>query len=959
KAELIEDNPVEQPGIEEPQSSGWKVAISATMGGTGTKALAEDPDTRNLIATFETTDNIFVYNKTKKTMDSSPLHPDRDGASVTLTGTLAGSYEEGDELVLCYNSGSTGIFNYKDQEGTLPTVADYAKAEINITAEDVSDKTITGAAAFVNTQSIFGFNFTDGTDRVPVKALEVKTDGNKLVTRYGLWQNYLNPNPYQYYGGITIVADAPLSGAVYVALRNDNEGDDTYHFLVNDGAGHLYSGDKAAPAGKIVNGKFYSSTVALTPVALPSVTITAAGTPVGPNAPWDPTLIDYGWSDLMFGYANYGDLTISGNSNGSWFEWLTFDHSGGDRTVTLDGVTITNPLAETVPLENQDGSFTLVLSGANSITRTAASYGRGIPAISFKGSSICFQGDGTLAVTAATEEAYHCVKGIQGSDSTPNPAAASGYTLTISDGTDNGDGTTTWVYTVRPDVPGLTFDLTAGYPAIAGATKRDWEAGDAVFVFFEGVVAPKYLKMSYDGTGWTCTEMDGDTAAPGCLGLGNGGTGSMRAVFLPFGSNAAVSADGDGFVLDAGTEPFYLTDSRPYTVTSNTLSGNFEMALPEGYVQLYLPDPAADANAVIELREPHFTPQGIASIATDGTITHTRIAHGAPLKGYAYDRGYLFGGILAADARNTPADYRFTLVKGGFAGNYSHTAFSGLTFCTGVAEGRAFNLPSEAGWTPYTDFIPVDLGCDTHLGGQEYKRVYWANRNLGATADTGDGSYGDFFAWGELEPYYEAGYARETPGTHWRAGKEKGFAWASYSGFNPSGDGSTFTKYTGDDFATLQPADDAASQMLGGPWRIPTNTDWRCLYYTLKDEHNDGFVSEEVSDILSWTFSSESVAGYYVTSSAAGCEGNSIFLPLSGRRRDGNLYVYKTGREGGNYWSSSLYSTSEIWDPSSIVYKPDQAYGAAIDRPSDTGQGPLSTGNISRYNGRSVRPVMD
>ena len=117
KAELIEDNPVEQPGIEEPQSSGWKVAISATMGGTGTKALAEDPDTRNLIATFETTDNIFVYNKTKKTMDSSPLHPDRDGASVTLTGTLAGSYEEGDELVLCYNSGSTGYSTTKNRKG--------------------------------------------------------------------------------------------------------------------------------------------------------------------------------------------------------------------------------------------------------------------------------------------------------------------------------------------------------------------------------------------------------------------------------------------------------------------------------------------------------------------------------------------------------------------------------------------------------------------------------------------------------------------------------------------------------------------------------------------------------------------------------------------------------------------------------------------------------------------------
>ena len=302
-------------------------------------------------------------------------------------------------------------------------------------------------------QSIFGFNFTDGSTSIPAKAVEVSTAGAKLVTILRTYRATQFVQPVNH-GNISVVADDPVAGTVYAALRNEYEGDDTYRFYVNDGAGHLYSGEKAAPAGKIVNGKFYSSTVTLTPVALPTVTLTASGTPVGPNAAWDPTLVSYGWTQLTFGYANYGDLTISGNSNGSWFEWLTSDHSGGDRTVTLDGATITNPLAETVPLENQDGSFTLVLSGANSITRT-----RGIPAISFKGSSICFQGDGTLAVTAATEEAYHCVKGILGSDSTPNPAAASGYTLTISDGTDNGDGTTTWVYTVRPAITATAANI--------------------------------------------------------------------------------------------------------------------------------------------------------------------------------------------------------------------------------------------------------------------------------------------------------------------------------------------------------------------------------------------------------------------------------------------------------------------------------------------------------------------
>lgn len=442
---------VEETETQTPSTKGWTVSISATMGGD-TKALAEDPDTHKLLATFETTDAIYVYNKTKNKVDANPLHPDQNGSSVTLTGTLAGDYNEGDELVLCYNSNNQGLFSYKGQKGSLSTVADNAQAEITISAEDAAAKQITGSAAFVNMQSIFGFNFTDGSASIPAKAVEVSTAGAKLVSILRTYRSTQYVQPVNY-GNISVVADDPVAGTVYAALRNEYEGDDTYRFYVNDGAGHLYSGEKAAPAGKIVNGKFYSSTVTLTPVALPTVTLTDTGVPVGPNAAWDPTLVSYGWTQLTFGYANYGDLTISGNSNGSWFEWLTSDDSGGDRTITLDGATITNPDGEQTPLENQEGNLTLILNGDNSVTYTRS------PAIHFSGSAIYFQGSGTLTITAATSEAYHCVKGIQGSDSTPAPTAASGYTLTISDGTDNGDGTTTWVYTVAPEVTVEMVDL--------------------------------------------------------------------------------------------------------------------------------------------------------------------------------------------------------------------------------------------------------------------------------------------------------------------------------------------------------------------------------------------------------------------------------------------------------------------------------------------------------------------
>ena len=71
------------------------------------------------------------------------------------------------------------------------------------------------------------------------------------------------------------------------------------------------------------------------------------------------------------------------------------------------------------------------------------------------------------------------------------------------------------------------------------------------------------------------------------------------------------------------------------------------------------------------------------------------------------------------------------------------------------------------------------------------------------------------------------------------------------------------------------------------------------------------------------------------------------------------IHKDKANKEKGQYWSSTLYYTSDIWDPASIVYQPQYAYGASIDRPSDTGQGPLFTGNLARNTGRSIRPVMD
>lgn len=196
------------------------------------------------------------------------------------------------------------------------------------------------------------------------------------------------------------------------------------------------------------------------------------------------------------------------------------------------------------------------------------------------------------------------------------------------------------------DNTAISFRLTVGRPDETKAVKTDWEADDVIFVFFSNVAAPKYLKMSYNGSSWSYTEMDGDTPSPGTLGLSNGVSGTIRAVYLPFGSDAIVSASGTKFVFNKTYYTYYLTATLNYTVENNTLSGTLNMAIPANYVQFYV----EDADAVDEaytLGCDAVIPTGIASIASNGTITETSDkTYADDMPGYAYKGGYLFSGKL-------------------------------------------------------------------------------------------------------------------------------------------------------------------------------------------------------------------------------------------------------------------------------------------------------------------------
>lgn len=151
--------------------------------------------------------------------------------------------------------------------------------------------------------------------------------------------------------------------------------------------------------------------------------------------------------------------------------------------------------------------------------------------------------------------------------------------------------------------------------------------------------------------------------------------------------------------------------------------------------------------------------------------------------------------------------------------------------------------------------MPVGEAVDLGLS------VKWASFNVGASSPE---DYGYYFAWGETEPksYYN---------------------WSTYFD-SVNGSSSNFSKYAINKKTTLDPEDDAAHVNWGGDWRMPTKAE-----------------QDELRTKCTWTWTTQNgVKGYKVSSKT---NGNSLFLPAAGGRRNGELsYAGSWGR----YWSSSL-----------------------------------------------------
>ena len=208
--------------------------------------------------------------------------------------------------------------------------------------------------------------------------------------------------------------------------------------------------------------------------------------------------------------------------------------------------------------------------------------------------------------------------------------------------------------------------------------------------------------------------------------------------------------------------------------------------------------------------------------------------------------------------------------------------------------------------------------------------VKWASFNLGASKPE---EYGDYYAWGETEPYYSEGHSQDSPCSSWRSRTNpaiSGYNWSSYKWCN--GSSTSLTKYnTSSEYGSTvdnkmvleaddEADDDVAHVKLGDSWRMPTDAEWT-----------------ELRNNCTWTWTTQNgIKGYKVTSKKNGA---SIFLPAAGIR-DGTDLSY-VGSDG-YYWSSSLDTGH-----------PDCAYLVSFFG------GDVKGYSVWRYYGNSVRPVSD
>ena len=184
----------------------------------------------------------------------------------------------------------------------------------------------------------------------------------------------------------------------------------------------------------------------------------------------------------------------------------------------------------------------------------------------------------------------------------------------------------------------------------------------------------------------------------------------------------------------------------------------------------------------------------------------------------------------------------------------------------------------------------VDMGLTITKDGKNYK-VIFAKSNLTATGLAENESYfGDYFARGALEPWYTSIATTSSSVTvnAWKDDKSEGYSYGNCPSYQNN-------SYVENDVLKIDY--DAARQVLGGDWQLPTKEIWKALSDANKTLVYWGADGEKELEYI------DGIQGMKITKK----EDNStyLFLPAAG-------YLINTMSNDvgsyGYYWSGTAHS---------------------------------------------------
>lgn len=264
----------------------------------------------------------------------------------------------------------------------------------------------------------------------------------------------------------------------------------------------------------------------------------------------------------------------------------------------------------------------------------------------------------------------------------------------------------------------------------------------------------------------------------------------------------------------------------------------------------------------------------------------------------------------------------------------------------------------------------TDVGNLDRINGHEFVVIAglkWATMNVGATTVAGKEatSYGDFYAWGEVDTYYKSCPIDSTI-TNWKSnatathipGSKYSHNWINYSGdHNKDNKFYEWDPKPYDANYVLKADYDVARKSWGGTWRIPKQSDFiklinACGGYNIKQLPADASTINEGG--IYWVPAVTTIDGFpYEVAGFLFVEkedpNNRVFFPAAGNIQ--NIWR-KSATTLCTYWCSTAYNAEDKDNKTQDLSK---AYCLYVSSTSGIKRNYMP----ARAYGLSIRPVSD